>query len=125
MATLEYNGLCCHQIFSVDYGLVEYIDWDTHQGNLERLLNPIQYTYWKDRNSFQNEHEFRIALSAIGMGQFVLDDGTTMEFRDHLQVDFDFRLAVVNGVIQKILHSADCDVALLRAELLRHGIDSV
>jgi hypothetical protein len=123
-AALEYNGLRCHQIFSINYGLVEYIDWDTHQGNLERLPNPIQYTYWKDRNSFQNEHELRISLSAIGMGHFVPDDGSTMEFRDHLQVSFDFRSAVANGAIQQILHSADCDVALLRAELLRHGIDS-
>ena len=123
-AAFEYNGLRCHQIFSINYGLVEYIDWNTHQGNLEKFPNPIQYTYWKDRNSYLNEREFRISLSAIGMGQFVMDDGSTMEFRDHLQVSFDFRSAAKHGAIQQILHSADCDVASLRAELLRHGINS-
>jgi hypothetical protein len=122
-AAPEYNGLRCHQIFSINYGFVEYVDWHTHQANLKRLPNPIQYTYWKDKSSYSNEHEFRISLSAIGMGQFVLDDGNTMKFPDHLQVGFDFRSAVANGAIQQILHSPDCDVALLHTELLRHGID--
>lgn len=24
---LEYNGIRCHQIFSINYGIVEYVDW--------------------------------------------------------------------------------------------------
>jgi hypothetical protein len=67
-AALEYNGNRCHQIFSVNYGIVEYVDWDTHQANVEHLPNPIRYTYLQDKERFSEEKELRISLSAIGMG---------------------------------------------------------
>jgi hypothetical protein len=41
-AGLLYKGLACHQIFSINYGIVQYVDIIEHQGNLERFANPIQ-----------------------------------------------------------------------------------
>jgi hypothetical protein len=79
-AVLFYNGIQCHQIFSVNYGIIEYVDWDRHQANEMRLLHPIVYTYLKDRDQFSEEKELRVSLSAIGMGHFVLDDGSMMVF---------------------------------------------
>jgi hypothetical protein len=79
-AALFHNGIQCHQIFSVNYGIIEYVDWDRHQANEMRLLNPIVYTYLKDREQFSEEKELRVSLSAIGMGHFVLDDGSMMVF---------------------------------------------
>ena len=67
-AALEYNGNRCHQIFSINYGIVEYVDRDRHEANAEHLPNPIKYTYLKDKQ-FSEEKELRISLSAPGIGQ--------------------------------------------------------
>lgn len=115
-AALEYNGNRCHQIFSVNYGVIEYIEWSKHQANTEELVNPIQYTYWKDKQ-FAEEKELRISLSVPGMGQFSLADGSVMEFPASLQTQFDFRMALADGTIQQILFAPDCDSDLLLAEL--------
>jgi hypothetical protein len=65
-SALEYNGLRCHQIFSINFGIVDYVDWDTHRANEKRLPKPIRYSYLKD-NRFYKEREVRISLSAPGM----------------------------------------------------------
>jgi hypothetical protein len=117
-ATLMYNRLRCHQIFSVNYRIVEYVEWDRHRANTERLLNPIKYTYLKDE-SFAQEKELRISLTAPGIGQFVLNDETMMNFPTSLQVGFDFRTAIADGTIQKLLCAPDSDSAFLHAELCK------
>lgn len=116
-AALEYNGNRCHQIFSVNYGLVEYVEWGSHQTISERLANPITYTYLKDKQRFAEEREFRISLSAIGIGQFSLRDGSTMEFPSSLQLVFDFQSAIADSTIVKILHAPGTDTGFLRSEL--------
>jgi hypothetical protein len=99
---LKYNGIPCKQIFSVNYGVVQYVPRDQARQNLERMPNPIQYTYLKD-DHFAEELEMRIALSALGIGRFVLDDGQEMEFPSGLQLGFDFGLAIGNGTITGIM----------------------
>ena len=116
-AALEYNDNQCHQIFSVNYGIVEYVEWNTHQANMERLPNPIRYTYLKDKERFSKEKELRISLSAFGIGQFALKDGSMMQFPSSLQLAFDFKAAVVDGAIQQILYARDSDSDFLRTEL--------
>jgi len=113
---LEYGGNRCRQIFSIDYGVIEYVEWDKHQANTECFANPIRYTYVKDKNKFSVEKEFRIALSAVGMGKFVLN-GSTINFPDSLHMDFDFKAANASGTIQQILCATDCDIGFLYAEL--------
>lgn len=113
--SLEFNGQRCHQIFSLNHGLVEYVDRATYQANVERLPNPIVYTYLKDK-SFSGEREFRVSLSAIGIGQFVLENGGPMTFPHSLQFHFDLGAAMADGTIAEIL----CDgasVSGLRNEL--------
>lgn len=121
-ATLEYNGIRCHQIFSVNYGLIEYIEWDSQQTNGQRFVNPITYTYLKDRQGYAEEKEFRISLSAIGMGQFVLGDGGMMEFPSSLSLAFDFQSAIADSTIVRILHAPDTDTDFLRCKLQKHRI---
>lgn len=116
-AALEYNGNRCHQIFSVNYGLIEYVEWDSHQTNTEHLANPI--TYLKDRQRFSEEREFRISLSALGTGQFALRDENTMEFPSSLQMPFDFQSAIAEGTIVKIIHAPDADTDFLKSELCK------
>lgn len=116
-AALEYNGNRCHQIFSLNYGIVEYVEWDTHQENTNHLPNPIKYTYLKDKKKFSSEKELRISLSAPGIGQFALNNGSTIQFPDSLQLSFDFRAAIADHTIQQILCAPGCDSGFLQAEL--------
>ena len=120
-AALEYNGVRCHQIFSVNYGIVEYVDWDTYKANTEYRPNPIQYTYLKDKERFAEENELRVSLSALGIGHFVLRDRTRIEFPSSLQLYFDFRAAIADGTIQALLPSRDVQVNLLQRELTGVG----
>lgn len=115
-AIIEHDGIRCHQIFSVNYGIVEYIVFDTHQINTERLPNPIKYTYLKDEK-FSKEKELRISLSALGIGQFGLNDGSQFQFLPSLQLSFDFRSAIADRTIQQILYAPDTDSDYLRSEL--------
>jgi hypothetical protein len=120
-AGLLYNGVRCHQIFSINYGIVEYVDWDEHRANAEHLPNPVRYTYLKGM-TFAAEKELRISLSALGVGHFALKDGCLMTFQRSLQMQLDFRAALTGGAIRQILLAPDCDAAFLEEELARYGI---
>ena len=120
-AQLLYQGVACKQIFSVNYGVVEYVAWDRHRANAEHLPNPIRYTYLK-ASRFSVEKELRISLSAVGIGNFALNDGEFIVFSTSLQVQFDLRAAIAGGAIQQILLGPDCDATFLHAELARLGI---
>jgi hypothetical protein len=122
-AALFYNGIQCHQIFSVNYGIVEYVDWHKHRANEMRLLNPIVYAYLKDREQFFEEKELRISLSAIGIGHFAVNDGNLLVFPPNLQLPFDFKSAFRDGTIQQVLHEDDCDLDHLHTELRALGAE--
>ena len=114
---LECNSMRCHQIFSVNYGIVEYVDWDVHEANVKRLPNPIIYTYLKDRAKFSEDKEFRISLSAMGMGEFALKDGSNVLFPSSLHLPFLFKAAIRHGTIRPMLCAPNTDVDFLHAEL--------
>ena len=115
-AALEYDGIRCHQIFSVNYGIVKYVDWDRQQASAKHLPNPIEYTYLKGKR-FSEEKELRVSLSATGIGQFALNDGSKMDFPASLQMAFDFKAAIADGTIHKILCAPDCDAGFLHTKL--------
>ncbi len=94
----------CHQIFSINYGIVEYADKDGLQLNGERFPNPIQYTYIKGKK-YQNEAELRISLSALGMGNFALNNSEIIQFPPAMQVDFNFKRAFTESIIKEILYA--------------------
>lgn len=119
--TLEYNGNRCYQIFSINYGVIEYVEWDRHQANAVHLPNPIKYTYLKGK-TFSDEKELRVSLSALGMGQFALNNGSIMDFPANLQMTFNFREAIADETIKQILISPDCDSGFLYAELHKLNI---
>jgi hypothetical protein len=85
--------------------------------NEPRLPNPIEYAHLKSATLYSKEKELRVTLSALGMGHFVLNDGSVMDFPVSLQVPFDFRRALTNGAIQGLLCSPNGDSGFLRAEL--------
>jgi hypothetical protein len=115
-ARISYNGVVCRQIFSINYGLVGYVERTNYRENAERLPNPIRYTYLKDK-IFSNEQEIRISLSAIGVGQFILDNGSVMNFPNHLKLSFDFRDAIVDGTIKEILLEPHVDTSRILSKL--------
>lgn len=120
-AALLYNGLRCQQIFSPNYGIVKYVDWDEHRANTEHLANPLQYTYLKGMK-FAAERELRISLSTLGLGHFALNNGSLMPFPPSLQMQLDFRAALAGGAVRQILRAPDCDAAFLETGLARFGI---
>lgn len=120
-AALIYDGLRCHQIFDINYGVVEYIDRNMQRANEERAPNPIQYIYMKHKD-YHPDTELRVSLSAIGMGHFALADGSRIEFPPHLRFGFDYRAALASGAIEQILRSPDCDPDFLEAQLARFRI---
>lgn len=122
-AVLLYEGNPCRQIFSVNYGLVNYVPWGTHRTNEGYLSNPILYTYLKDSDRFREEHELRISLSAIGVGHFALKDGSLIEFPSSLQLGFDFRNAIATAVIREILLAPEADSGFLKDELSKLRIE--
>ena len=120
-AALFYSGIECRQIFSVNYGVIDYVDWSRHQANEERLPNPILYTYLKDRDRYAEERELRISLSAIGVGHFAQNDGSLIDFPPSLQLPFDFLAAFRDGTILQVLHGGDRDLDYLHAGLRALG----
>jgi len=119
---LEVNGIMCRQIFSVDYGIIDYVDWHTHQENEEYLQNPIRYTFLKDK-SFSSENELRMCLSALGVCHYALNDGTPLEFPDSLKLAFNFGSAFLDKTIKEILYAPDSDEEYLKLELGKLGVD--
>lgn len=120
-AALEYEGNQCVQIFSVNYGIVEYIERESHKANVRYFSNPIEYIYLKDRK-YAEEKELRVSLSAFGMGHVVLKDGKKIQFPPNLQLDFNFRTAIADQTIQQILFGPNCDFNFLQAELHKFRI---
>lgn len=115
------GAVICHQIFDINYGVVKYIDWNNHRTNTERLPNPIEYTYMK-AEKFGREKELRVSLSTIGMGHFLLNDGSSMMFPRSTQLHFDFHAAFTDGTIRRLLCVPETDLAYLRAEMERRNI---
>lgn len=122
-ATLLYGNDHCHQIFSVNYGLVNYVPWETHRTNEQYFSNPIVYTFLKDNKRFREEREFRISLSALGIGNFALNNGSIFEFPEALQLGFNFRNAIASGAIKEILLAPDADSNSLKRDLAKLRIE--
>ena len=122
--SLVYNGNRCRQFFSLNYGIVQYVDWKEHQVCKERLPNPIIYTYLKDA-IYSSESELRISLSALGIGQFTQSNGSAIEFPNIIQFHFNFKAAYSEGIITQLQSTPDCDLDKLKNELLDRGIEVV
>jgi hypothetical protein len=122
-ARLVWGDVPCRQIFSINYGIVDYVDHNLHRLNAEQLPNPILYTYLKAER-FRAEHELRVSLSTIGMGKLAFG-GQITDLPLSLQMQFDFRTAIAEGGIVLIETGPDCDQAWLEAELTKLGIGRV
>ena len=80
----------------MNYGIVKYVDWDRDHANQVHLVNPIEYTFSKAMR-FSGERKLRVALSAPGVGHFLLNDGRTIAFPASVRVQFDFFAATAEG----------------------------
>jgi hypothetical protein len=86
--------------FCLNCGLIQYIDYvkDTIYRN-----NQIKYTYIKD-NFYSKENEFRLSLSGRTTGKY-LSNGQEFCFPKSILLDFDYNLAIRQGVIVRFLLS--------------------
>jgi len=113
---LIYGDCCCKQIFSINYGIVKYMERDTRQLITSRFANPIEYTFVKDKK-YADERELRISLSALGIGHFVLNDGEQIVFPSSMRLEFNFIDAFATGTIEELLCGRD--TAIGKAEQLK------
>lgn len=102
-SALMVGGIQCRQIFNINYGLIDYVDASVARANEVLLPNPILYSYMKDAKQFADEREMRITLSTLGIGDFALADGTVIGFPKSMQLAFDFRRAIQDGTITRLL----------------------
>ncbi|MCW0183375.1 MAG: hypothetical protein OJI70_16530 [Zavarzinia sp.] len=117
-AALMCENIQCHQIFSINYGEISYVDRENCCSNADRLPYPIEYAYFKD-NAYAPERELRVTLSAMGIGKFALADGREMGFPSNLQFEFDFREAISDGTIVQVWTGQATDEASLGEDLGR------
>lgn len=120
VAKVMWQDLPCRQIFSINYGIVDYVDHNAHRLNAEQFPNPILYTYLKAER-FRDEHELRVTLSAIGIGNLAFG-GQVTDLPPSLHMSFDFRAAIAEGGIVSFEIGPDCDEEWLEAELAKLGI---
>lgn len=125
-AALMCGNILCHQIFSINYGKISYVDRRNYRANVARLLNPIEYAYLKD-NAYAQECELRVTLTAMGIGKFALADGheakvCEVDFPPNLQLEFDFREAIADGTIVQVRPGQATDEARLEEALGRFRI---
>jgi hypothetical protein len=113
---IDHSGTLLRQMFSINYGMIEYVDWATYRSG---TANPIRYTYLKDKKGYSDDKELRISLSAIGVARILLPDGREVEFPTHLHTLFNFRAAFADGTIREIMPGPGCDIAFLQDELRR------
>lgn len=105
------------EVFSLNYGLVEYIDWHTHRANEPHLPAPERYAYLKDK-AYEEEAELRITISAPGIFTFNSDTGSEV-FPPARQFGFDFHQALAAGAIQCVEAGPGSDPNHLLAEFRR------
>ena len=116
------DGVPCEQIFHVNYGVVQYVEWTAHQANLPHLPHPLEYAHLKDLR-FREETEMRITLSALGFGRFVCG-GQPVEFPVSLRVPFEFRAAIADGTIKELLFAPESDQTRIATELAKRHIST-
>lgn len=110
--TLLVGEIWCKQIFSINYGIVEYVDRESHRNNETVLPNPISYLFLKDKR-YQDEKELRISLTAIGIGRFESDPGIPLIFPAGLSLQLEFKKAIDAGIIVGIIVSPDANRAYI------------
>lgn len=72
------------------------------------LPTPIEYAYYKNKEKYAKEKEFRISLSCLGICHYQLPDGTEFNFPKSLTLEFDFAKAIQMNIIKEILISPKC-----------------
>ena len=65
---LLYRGNACKQIFSVNYGIVDYLSWEEVRENIDRMPNPIRYTYVKDKSYADDPAALRRRCASQSIG---------------------------------------------------------
>lgn len=117
----------CRNFFDINYGSVKYGDFENHVLSKRVCSNPIEYSYFKD-SKYQSEKEFRITLSAIGLGKIVCPDGSEFCFPDSVKIGISIKKALLCGAISSMEVSPKCEKEfskVLCERLLENEIETV
>lgn len=105
---VSYGGVKTMQIFDLNCGMVNYIDWNKFQANEHEIPNPIIYSYLKDRR-YKQDKELRFTLSALGVGRYQVIAGQDLLFPPSISYPFDFQKAALDGTIQRLIFEDGVD----------------
>ena len=116
------------KIFSLNYGIIQYENWNKCQKNQDRFPNAIKYFHLKD-SQYEEEKEFRITLSALGVYKYTLperkENNNEINFPESQRLAFDHRKAIEDGTIQQILLAQNNpDSSFFIDELQKMGVYS-
>ncbi len=117
------QGQVLLNFFNINYGQVQYGDFEKDILTQETRKNPIEYAHFKD-NQWKKDTELRITLSTIGIGDFVKPDGSLFDFPESIQLGFDIKRATELGVIQRIEISNPDFLEEFSKKLKLAGIDT-
>jgi hypothetical protein len=98
-STLIYKGQNLPQLFSINYGIPEYVD--VKNARQEGSQNPVRQLYMKDKK-YECDKELRITLSTTGMGHYQLPTGDFLVFEKGLEFEFNWECAFNEGWLKKV-----------------------
>ena len=125
-AFILYKKVRVNQIFSINYGKIKYVDKQSLKLNSEKMPNPIIYSYLKDKTfEEKGENEFRITLSCLGIGKFVLNNDDEIAFDPALQLGFNFKQAFGSEVIKKVIVESKPVFEKIKEELSGSNIGAI
>jgi hypothetical protein len=91
---------------NINYGIVTYGTFNEFISKRDGAANPIEFAYFKDKEKFSEEKEFRITLSTHGMPKkFQLSDKSEFIFPESIQLGLSLREAIISKSLQTILIS--------------------
>lgn len=98
-AGVVYEESVLPNMLEINYGIMQYVDRASYEGEYSHA--PVSNLYFKDKK-YENEKEFRISLSAIGMGGFTFPNGAILDFPNFLELEFNWRQAFEEGWAKEI-----------------------
>lgn len=84
----------------LNFGLVDYIDRKNLHLSRKNLINPLRYTYLKDKINYSHEQELRITLWALKICYETLENPRNL---DGLKLQINLAYALRNGTHEQLI----------------------
>ncbi len=101
-SSIMHGDFVLKNFFDINHGLVKYGNFkERFMG--KHLPNPIEYVFFKDKDKYSEENEFRTSISTLGIGNIVLPNKERFDFPKSITLPFDFIEAIKSNIISEII----------------------